>query len=69
LLAIIHYPSDMHVGGGVVAFADSHVEYHKWVDPRTVVGLPPGGTYLTHGIPSPNNKDIAWIAQRTTSKK
>jgi prepilin-type N-terminal cleavage/methylation domain-containing protein len=66
---IIHYPSDLHRNVGVLTFADSHVETHKWVDPRTLVGLPPGQQYLPHGILSINNKDLAWIAQRTTSKK
>jgi prepilin-type N-terminal cleavage/methylation domain-containing protein/prepilin-type processing-associated H-X9-DG protein len=68
LQTFVHYPSDMHGGQGVVAFADNHVETHKWLDPRTKVGLPPGQTYLSHDIPSPNNQDIYWIASKTTSK-
>ena len=69
LETFIHYPSDLHNGAGVVSFADSHVESHKWLDPRTRVGIPRGEQYIPHGVPSPNNQDISWIAQRTTSRK
>jgi prepilin-type N-terminal cleavage/methylation domain-containing protein/prepilin-type processing-associated H-X9-DG protein len=67
LNTIIHYPSDMHNGRGVLAFADSHVEAHKWLDPRTMIGIPPGGQYIPHTDSSPNNVDLKWIADRTTS--
>jgi hypothetical protein len=66
---IIHYPSSLHRSLGVVAFADAHIESHKWLDPRTKVGLPGGGGYLLHGVSSPNNVDLAWICDRTTSKR
>lgn len=62
-----HMPSDMHGNIGVVSFADSHVEVHKWVDPRTKVGVPPGGGYIQHGLSSANNPDLKWIVDRTTS--
>jgi prepilin-type N-terminal cleavage/methylation domain-containing protein len=65
----IHFPSDLHRSRGVVAFADSHVETHKWLDRRTMIGVPTGSEYIPHGIFSINNKDLAWIAQRTTSRK
>jgi len=64
----IHYPSDLHRSRGVVAFADSHVETHKWLDPRTKVGVPAGSQFIPHGVFSPNNKDLIWITQRTTSR-
>jgi hypothetical protein len=63
----IHFPSYLHNARGVVAFADSHVETHKWLDSRTMVGALPGQTYLGHGVPSPNNQDLAWIRSITTS--
>ncbi len=69
LSGFIHYPSDMHRGQGLLAFADSHVETHKWLDPRTMIGLPPGGTYIPHNNSSPNNVDLQWIAAHTTSLK
>jgi len=40
LQTFIHYPSSLHSGLGVVSFADSHVESHKWLDARTRKGLP-----------------------------
>jgi prepilin-type processing-associated H-X9-DG protein len=69
LATFIHYPSDMHGGKAVVAFADSHVEVHKWVDGRTTVGIPPGQTFIPHNVASPNNNDLSWIGSHTTSLK
>jgi prepilin-type processing-associated H-X9-DG protein len=69
LQTFVHYPSSLHGGLGVVSFADSHVESHKWLDPRTRKGLPVGQQYIPHNDPSPNNKDLRWIAERATSRK
>jgi prepilin-type N-terminal cleavage/methylation domain-containing protein len=66
--SFIHYPSDLHRSRGVVAFADSHVETHKWLDPRTTIGVPAGDQYIPHGVYSPHNQDLVWITQRTSSK-
>ena len=66
-LVWIHYPSDLHRQGGVLAFADGHAEAHRWVDTRTMVHLSIGN-YIQHNISSPNNQDLNWIADRTTSK-
>ncbi|MGA2853032.1 MAG: prepilin-type N-terminal cleavage/methylation domain-containing protein [Verrucomicrobiota bacterium] len=65
----IHYPSDLHGRKGVLAFADGHVEPHLWEDPRTMLHLEGGQAYIPHGIASPNNPDLEWIAGQTTSKK
>jgi prepilin-type N-terminal cleavage/methylation domain-containing protein/prepilin-type processing-associated H-X9-DG protein len=65
----IHYPSDLHRRGGVLAFADGHVESHLWEDPRTMLHLADGQAYIPHNISSPNNPDLAWIAEQTTSRK
>lgn len=64
----IHFPSYLHRRQGVVSFADSHVEGHKWLDPRTMVSAPIGDQFIPHGVYSPNNKDLLWITQRTTSR-
>jgi len=69
LQSFTHVPSCLHNGLGVVAFVDTHVESHKWVDSRTRMGIPPGQQYIPHGTPSPNNVDLHWIGQRTTSRK
>jgi hypothetical protein len=44
------------------------VESHKWLDPRTRIGVPPGNQFIPHGIGSPRNQDLNWITWRTTSK-
>jgi prepilin-type N-terminal cleavage/methylation domain-containing protein/prepilin-type processing-associated H-X9-DG protein len=65
----IHYPSDLHRKGGVMAFADGHVEHHLWEDARTMLHLADGQAYIPHGISSSGNPDLNWIAEQTTSKK
>jgi prepilin-type N-terminal cleavage/methylation domain-containing protein len=65
----IHYPSSSHRGLGVVSFADSHVESYKWVDGRTRKTAPTFGAHLSHNDSSPNNKDLVWIRERTTSRR
>ena len=69
LQTFIHCPSSMHGREGILAFADNHVETHKWLDSRTVVAIPPGAQYIPHGDYSPNNQDLRWIGNRTTSLK
>lgn len=69
LETFIHYPSSLHQGQGVVAFADGHVESHKWLDPRTKIGIPPGNQFIPHTDLSPGNLDLLWIANHTTSRK
>ena len=65
----VHYPSSLHGGLGVVSFADSHVESHKWLDARTGKGLVSGEQYIPHWDLSPTNQDLPWIVDRTTSWK
>jgi prepilin-type processing-associated H-X9-DG protein len=65
----IHYPSSFHNGGGVLAYADGHVQAHKWTDSRTRKALPGGAQYIPHYDPSANNADLKWIRERTTSLK
>jgi prepilin-type N-terminal cleavage/methylation domain-containing protein len=65
----LHYPSDLHRQRGVVAFADSHVEAHRWLDARTRLHLTDGSGYIRHDNSAAGNPDLAWIASQTTSKK
>jgi len=69
LQRIIHYPSTVHHRLGVIAFSDSHVESHKWLDPRTARRLPGPLQYIGHDDSVGNNQDIRWITERTTLKK
>ncbi len=57
----IDYPSNLHNLGGVLAFADGHVEIHKWVGPALRLTGPPGQTL----VPS-TDPDWTWLAQRTS---
>ncbi len=65
----IHYPSDQHRRSGAMAFADDHVEVHRWQDSRTLLHLAGGSAYIGHDNGAFGNPDLAWIAERTTSKK
>jgi prepilin-type N-terminal cleavage/methylation domain-containing protein/prepilin-type processing-associated H-X9-DG protein len=64
---IANYPASYHNGAGGLSFADGHAEIHKWLDPRT--RIPVRHMYILLNIPSPNNKDIAWIQDHTTGLK
>ena len=68
LRSIIHYPSTLHRGLGVLAFADNHIESHKWLDQRTKKTVT-GGNYLGHDDSVSGNKDFIWIVNHTTSRK
>jgi prepilin-type N-terminal cleavage/methylation domain-containing protein len=65
----VHYPSYFHNNQGVVSYTDSHVENHKWKDPRTRVNISGGQTYIGHNTYSPGNQDLYWIRDITTSRK
>lgn len=65
----VHYPSSSHGRLGVVSFGDSHVESHRWLDPRTIKTASTWGSHLSHNDSSPNNKDLAWLRERTTSRR
>jgi hypothetical protein len=65
----IHYPSATHGMPGVLAFADNHIESHKWLDPRTRKNVATGSPHIPHGDPSPGNRDLYWIREHATSRK
>ena len=62
-----HYPASYHDQFGVVSFADTHVEAHRWTDPRTYQRR--SSNWHGHNDASPGNADIAWIKQRSTVLK
>jgi len=64
---IVDYPASYHNGAVSFAFADGHAEVKKWVDARTRPPLKLG-VPLALGQPSPNNKDVDWMQERTSSK-
>jgi prepilin-type N-terminal cleavage/methylation domain-containing protein len=62
------YPNASHNRGGVIAFADAHVDYHKWMDSRTF-NPAPTVSWHDHDEPSSWNPDLAWLRDRTTFPK
>lgn len=62
---MVDYPASYHNGAAGISFADGHAEIRRWVDPRTVPALERNGT-IPLNIPSPNNKDVTWVRDRTT---
>ena len=62
-----NFPGSSHSRGAVVAFGDTHVEWHRWQNPRTIT--PNSPNYHLHNDPSPGNVDLAWLRDRTTLHK
>ena len=58
----IDFPSVQHNGSGVIGFADSHVELHKWVDPTTRAPIPVARRAV------PGSADWEWFRDRTSAK-
>jgi prepilin-type N-terminal cleavage/methylation domain-containing protein/prepilin-type processing-associated H-X9-DG protein len=67
LYGIVDVPASYHNGACGFAFADGHSEIHKWLDSRT---QPPVhyNNSLALNYASPNNPDVAWMQERTSSK-
>jgi prepilin-type N-terminal cleavage/methylation domain-containing protein/prepilin-type processing-associated H-X9-DG protein len=69
----VDYPAAFHGGSGAFSFLDGHAEIHHWLEkPR------PGKSGLDARVTDysklddgriPNNRDIWWLAQHTTTMK
>ena len=64
---MVDYPASYHNGAGGLSFVDGHSEIRKWVDARTRPILK-NGQLLALGQPSPNNRDVDWLQDRSTIK-
>jgi prepilin-type N-terminal cleavage/methylation domain-containing protein/prepilin-type processing-associated H-X9-DG protein len=64
---IVDFPASYHNAAAAFSFADGHAEVKKWVDPRTYPKLR-GGVALALRQATPNNKDMDWIQERTSSR-
>ena len=64
---IIDFPASFHNGAAGISFADGHAEIRKWVDART---KPPVkyNNNLALNVASPNNQDMIWLSDRTSSR-
>src|SRR5512133_1883514 len=64
---IIDFPASYHDGAGGISFADGHAEIRKWVDSRTKPA-PHYNNSLQLNVASPNNQDMIWLSDRTSSR-
>jgi prepilin-type processing-associated H-X9-DG protein len=62
-------PAARHDGGAQLAFADGHVAYRAWVDPRTSPPPPPRGGLGPIPPPMLDNPDLDYLRQVATAPK
>jgi prepilin-type processing-associated H-X9-DG protein/prepilin-type N-terminal cleavage/methylation domain-containing protein len=60
-------PASFHEGAANVAFADGHVETHKWLSRTTQ--RPVGFTYSVPAFDAAGRQDFAWLAARSSVRK
>jgi hypothetical protein len=60
-----HLPSVSHNGSGVLTFADSHVETHRWTSPET---RRPDYSLFNHFQGDPKNPDLNWLLGHASVK-
>jgi prepilin-type N-terminal cleavage/methylation domain-containing protein/prepilin-type processing-associated H-X9-DG protein len=69
----IDLPAKLHGNSGSFGFADGHAEIHGWKNPQgvpTTTYTGPGGTPNDYEPPViSGNKDVYWVATRTSSPK
>ena len=65
---LVDYPASYHDGGANLAFADGHVGFQVWQDPRTVPWLRRGQN-LELQIPMTNNPDLDYLRSVATARK
>ena len=65
---IVDFPASYHNKAAGITFADGHAEIRRWRDPRTCPALRKN-VGLALGVASPNNQDVAWMQERTSSLK
>ncbi len=65
---IVDYPASYHGQAAGILFADGHAEIKKWRDPRTTPPLSRNGL-IPLNVASPNNPDVAWLQERSSSRK
>jgi prepilin-type N-terminal cleavage/methylation domain-containing protein/prepilin-type processing-associated H-X9-DG protein len=59
-------PASRHNRGSQFAFADGHVEPHRWKDSRTLV---PVLRRRQAGVSSANSPDVRWLVQRSSAPR
>jgi prepilin-type N-terminal cleavage/methylation domain-containing protein/prepilin-type processing-associated H-X9-DG protein len=63
---MIDFPAAYHSGTARLAFADGHVETHRWLESTTLIplGQADAGTYT-----SPTDRDVQWLQEHCTFLK
>ncbi len=65
---IVDYPAAYHGNAAGILFADGHAEIKRWADPRTAPALK-RNDLIPLNVASPNNPDVAWLQERSSSRK
>ncbi len=65
---MVDFPASYHNNAAGLSFADGHAEIKKWQDSRTVPTLNKNG-YMELDKQQPNNRDVIWLQERTTSPR
>lgn len=66
---LIDIPAAYHDGGSHLAFADGHVGYRAWTDPRTVAPPPTRGEVIPIGVPMIGNADLEFLRSVATAPR
>ena len=53
-------PGSYHSGSSVLSFVDGHVESHRWLDPRTRLGVKPDW-WISPDYAGPGLSEGAWV--------
>ena len=64
-----HMPAAHHDRGGVLAYADGHVAYQRWVEPETIQEAKTIQWINRHFFFRPNNRDLAWLQEHASLRK
>ncbi len=59
-------PASYHNGSANLAFADGHVESHRWLNPSTRPPARPDAAGLPLAIPASERADFNWLMERTS---
>ena len=62
----VDLPASYHNGAANLAFADGHVESHRWRFASTKPGAHPDTAHLPRYVPAAERADFEWLMERTT---
>ncbi len=62
---LVDCPASCHNNAARIAFADGHLEIHKWLDSRTIPPLTKGRE-LNLNLFTPGNLDMLWMQEHSS---